>query len=80
MNTNVHNYIELLNDELDNRFPNTIRVIISGGDFIKNVVMELRENNSKMQYSPYELFINSDGNYEDSIFALCNAWAEIISK
>lgn len=24
--------------------------------------MELREDNSRMQYCPYEMFINSDGN------------------
>jgi len=80
MHTNIHNYLDQLNDEIDNRFPNTKRVIISGGDYIKDIVMELREDSNRMQYSPHELFVNSGGNYEESIMELCNAWSRIICK
>ena len=48
--------------------------------YIKDVYMELREDNSRMQYCTYEMFINSDGNYEDSILELCSEWERLISK
>ena len=80
MDITIHEYLKLLNEEIDNRFPNTIKVIIRGGDYIKDVYMEFREDNSRMQYCPYEMFINSDGNYEDSILELCSEWERLISK
>lgn len=58
----IHDFIECLNDIVDERFPNTTRYIIRGGDFIEDVVMELREENRRFRYSPYELF-NKSNNY-----------------
>lgn len=80
MNTNIQDFLELLNDEIDNKFPNTIKIIIQGGDYISDFIMELRENNYRMQYCPYEMFVNCECKYEDSILALCNAWEKLISK
>lgn len=77
MDITIHEYLKLLNEEIDNRFPNTTRIAIAGGDYIMDWVMELREGDSRMQYCPYEMFINSNGNYEDSILELCNEWERI---
>ena len=69
----IHDFIKVLNDIVDESFPNTRRYIISGGDFIKDVVIELREENKKLRYSPYELF-NKSKNYEDTIEQLVTQW------
>ena len=69
----IHDFIKALNDIVDESFPNTRRYIISGGDFIKDVVIELREENKKLRYSPYELF-NKSKNYEDTIEQLVTQW------
>ena len=50
--TDIHDFIECLHDIVDEYFPNTTRYIIYGGDLIKDVVMELREENKKLRYSP----------------------------
>lgn len=75
--TNIHDFIKCLNDMVDENFPNTTRYIIYGGDFIKDVVMELREENKKLRYSPYELF-NKSSNYEDTIEQLVKQWKAIL--
>jgi len=78
MTTSIQYYIELLNEELDSRFPNTTRFAISGGDFVQNWVMELRDGDCRLQYRPYELFTNANGNYEDSVLELCNTWEKVM--
>ncbi len=77
--TNIQEFIEVLNDIIDNYFPNTKRYIIHGGDSIKNFVLELREGNKKLRYSPYELFNKSD-NYEETIEQFIEQWKNILNS
>ena len=46
--SNIHDFINVLNAIIDERFPNTNRYIVGGGDFIKDAVMELREEDKKL--------------------------------
>ena len=73
----MHDFIKCLNDIVDERFPNTKRYIIYSGDFIKDVVVELREGNKKLRYSPYELFHKSN-DYEYTIEQLVKQWEAIL--
>lgn len=75
--TDIHDFIKCLNDIIDEHFPNTTRCIIYGGDFIKDVVVELREENKKLRYSPYELF-NKSNNYEYTIEQFVKQWETIL--
>lgn len=64
--TTIHDFISVLHDIIEETFPNTERYIISGGDYISDFVMELREGDKKLRYSPCELYNKSDA-YEDTI-------------
>lgn len=75
--TDIHDFIKCLNDIVDERFPNTTRYIIYGDDFIEDVVVELKEENRKLRYSPYELF-NKSNNYEYTIEQLVKQWETIL--
>ena len=75
--SNIHDFINVLNAIIDERFPNTNRYIVGGGDFIKDTVMELREEDKKLRYSPYELFSKSE-DYEDIIGNLVEQWKTIL--
>lgn len=70
---NIHDFISVLNAVIDERFPNTNIYIVRGGDFIKDIVLELREEDKKLRYSPYELFCKSE-DYEDTIEKLAEQW------
>ncbi len=76
--SNVHDFINALNTAIDERFPNTNRYIVNGGDFIKDFVIELREDDKKLRYSPYELFNKSD-DYEDTIKKLMEQWETMLN-
>lgn len=73
----IHDFIKVLNELVDEQFPNTTRYIISGGDFISDFVLELREQDKKLRYSPYELFIKSS-DYEDTIEEFIRQWKAIL--
>lgn len=73
----IHDFIKVLNELVDEQFPNTTRYIISGGDFISDFVLELREQDKKLRYSPYELF-NKSNDYEDTIEEFIRQWEEIL--
>ncbi len=75
---NIHDFINVLNRVMDERFPNTNRYIVNGGDFIKDVVVELREEDKKLRYSPYELFGKSE-DYEDTIEKLVEQWETMLT-
>ena len=75
--SNIHDFINVLNAIIDERFPNTNRYIVGGGDFIKDTVMELREEDKKLRYSPYELFSKSE-DYEDTIEKLVEQWESML--
>ena len=75
--SNIHDFIDVLNAIIDERFPNTIRYIVCGGDFIKDAVLELREEDKKLRYSPYELF-NKSEDFEDTIEKLVEQWASML--
>lgn len=76
--SNIHEFINVLHTVIDERFPNTNRYIVDGGDFIKDVVMELREEDKKLRYSPYELFSKSE-DYEDTIEKLVEQWETMLT-
>lgn len=75
----IHDFINILNKTLDNRFPNTGRFIVRGGDYIKDVVVELREKDKVLRYSPYELF-NTSIDYDSTIDELIKQWENIIKE
>ena len=77
--TSVYDFIKVLNELIDERFPNTIRYGVAGGDFIKDHVIELREKDKKLRYCPYELFKKSES-YEDTIKKLMEQWEDILNK
>lgn len=74
--TNVHDFITVLHNMIDEYFPNTEKFIMSGGDYIKDVVMELREGNKTLRYSSYKLFHTSE-NYENTIESFLDLWKSI---
>ena len=76
ISTSIHDFIALLNEALDATFPDTERVIIKGGDYVKDIIIELRVNDCKYQYSPYDLYHQSE-NYEDTIEDLLSVWKRI---
>ena len=41
--TDIGDFIKVLNECIDENFPGTERYMIAGGDFIKDVVLELRK-------------------------------------
>ena len=73
METTIHDFISVLNDSIDSRFPNTKRYIVDGGDYINDLVFELREGNKKYRYSPYELY-NQSKDYEETIEQFIQIW------
>lgn len=77
--TKIHSFTKVLNEILDEQFPHTVRTVVVGGDFVEDIVIELRENDKRLRYSPYELFIKSD-KYEDNIEDLVNRWMSILYK
>ncbi|MBE6035095.1 MAG: hypothetical protein E7222_10430 [Clostridiales bacterium] len=76
-NINVHEFTSILNSIIDERFPNTERYMISGGDYFRDVVIELREAGKTLQYSPSKLFEESQ-NYDDTIDELIETWESIL--
>ena len=72
----IQDCIKYLNEIVDERFPNTTRYIICGGDSIKDVVLELRQENKKLRFSLYGLFIKSN-NYKDTIEQFVKQWEKI---
>ena len=73
----IHDFIKVLNDIVDERFPNTGRYIIYGGDFTKDAVIELREDDKAFRYSPYELFHKSK-NWENTIEQVVTHWEKTL--
>lgn len=52
-------FINYLNSSINENFPNTSKYIVNGSDSIKDIIMELREDNKVLRYSPYKLFTES---------------------
>ena len=77
--TNAHDFNDFLNSIIDERFPNTERYIVSGGDYFKDWVIELREADKALRYSPNELFEKSQ-NYEDTIEELVEQWKTMLQQ
>lgn len=75
--TNIHDFIHVLNEIIYERFPNTKIYIVAGGDYIKDEFLELREDDKKLRYSPYELF-NKSEDYEDTIEKLVEQWEKML--
>lgn len=74
---NIHDFIKALNAVIDERFPNTNRYIVQGGDRIKDLFVELREEDKKLSFSPYELLSKSE-NYEYTIEKLIERWEDLL--
>ena len=77
--TTVHDYIIVLHELIREMFPNTEIFQISGGDYIKDAVLELRESNKKLRYSPYDMF-NKSENYEETIEDFLMQWENYETK
>ncbi len=75
--TDIGDFIKVLNECIDEKFPGTERYMIAGGDFIKDVVLELRKDKKRLRYSPYELFYSSD-DYEDTIVRFMETWETVL--
>ncbi len=73
----IHEFIKIFNDMVDERFPDTRRYIVCGGDYVQDVVMELREAGKTLRYSPYELFHQSK-NWEDTIEQVITHWEAML--
>lgn len=78
-NTTAHDFNSVLNNIIDERFPNTERYIVSGGDYFKDMIIELRESDKELRYSPYELFEKSQ-NYEDTIEEFIVHWQTMLQQ
>lgn len=76
---NVHEFTAVLNSVIDEKFPNTERYLISGGDYFRDVVIELREADKVLKYSPVDLFKKSQ-DYEDTINDFVEYWEEILQQ
>ncbi len=68
-----------LGEILKETFPNTELFIVAGGDYLKDVIMELRQDNAKYRYSPWKLY-KQNSNYEDTVEELVETWRRIINK
>lgn len=77
--TDAHDFNSVLNSIIDEKFPNTERYAISGGDYFKDWVIELREADKALRYSPYELFGKSQ-NYEETINKFIEQWETILQQ
>ena len=75
--TTAHDFNSVLNNIIDERFPNTERYIVSGGDYFKDWIIELREAGKALRYSPHELFEKSQ-NFEDTIEELIEQWRSLL--
>ncbi len=75
--TDIGDFIKVLNECIDENFPGTERYMIAGGDFIKDVVLELRKDKKRLRYSPYELFYSSD-DHEDTIVRFMETWETVL--
>ena len=77
--TDIHDFIKCLHDIVDEHFPNTTRYMIDGGDFMKDVIMELRQGDKRFRYSLYELF-NMSNNYEYTIEQFVKKWESMLQE
>ena len=71
--TNVHDFRHVLQEIIEEKFPNTTAYIVNGVDLI----IELRQEDKKIRYSPYELFIKSEY-YEDTIEEFLEQWKTML--
>ena len=72
-------FTEILNSIIDERFPRTQRYIINGGDYWKDIVMELRQGVGKLRYSPYQLLKQPD-DYGNTIQEFILRWEKEINS
>lgn len=76
--TDVHHFKMVLNNLMDEKFPKTERYLVSGGDYIKDEVFEMRQSGHSLQYCPMEMF--SSGEWEDSINELFKRWEKMLNE
>lgn len=77
--TTAHEFNSVLNNIIDERFPNTERYVVSGGDYYKDWIIELRESDKVLRYSPYELFKKSQ-DYEDTLEEFVEQWWTMLQQ
>ncbi|MDT3843431.1 MAG: PHP domain-containing protein [Bacillota bacterium] len=76
---NLHDFINELNQHMDEAFPETERILIKGCDYIKKVVLELRQDGKSLPYSPYALY-KSDRDCEAAFHKLSAEWRATLSE
>ena len=55
----VNEFEHVLYEFIEERFPDTIVLILHGGDYAEDFILELRQDEKKLVFSPYQLFIKS---------------------
>ena len=77
--SNIRKFINDLDKSIRDNFPNTQSYIIYNGDSIKDLIIELRENDKRLRYSPYKLYDKSD-NYKYTIDKLLKQWRDKLEE
>lgn len=55
-NISFWEFYNFLLEVIKEEFPETELFIIKGGDYVQDVVMEFRQNDHRVRYTPYELY------------------------
>lgn len=81
-NIYFQDFNDFLRDTFKNKLPNSELVIINSSDFIKDTVMEIRQQNIKLQYKPYELYEQSklNNNFEEIVYNLINQFRSLLNE
>lgn len=75
----VYEFNKKLTEAVKEKYPNTTASVVLNGDFIQDIVIELKENGITMRYSPYELYVCSE-DYEQTINDFIGKWTKILTK
>lgn len=78
-NNSVHAFREVLFELISERFPSTEIYEVKGSDYIKDQVLELRQDGKSLRYSPYEMYISSE-DYENAILELLEKWDNLLEN
>lgn len=78
-NNSVHAFREVLFELISERFPGTEIYEVKGSDYIKDQVLELRQDGKSLRYSPYEMHASSE-DYENTIFELLENWDKLLKS
>lgn len=51
-----HEFNHFLSEEIKEQYPDAELLMIKGGDCVKDIEMEIRNNKSNVRYKPYEMY------------------------